>query len=307
MSLPSEWLKSMGFQNRYFLLRHGQSEANVNSLVSSLYCVSVEQHGLTPLGITQSRESAIELYNLSSKDAPSVDILNSPARIQTTTVLNANLNNVIFYSSDFKRAYETAHYCKEQLKLHVQGISSDSTPKLIDGDSDPSQDSSLVDGEASEHESTVYGTDGTSQSPILSEDKSQHQQPTDASLTQLPSPYPALYTSPLLRERYFGVFEASVPSDEAYRQVWQEDSKKDVESDHYGVESIQSVVSRTTHLILELEQIWRDKIIVLVSHGDVCQIIQSVFSCIDPRHHRSIPHMNNAELREVFLVETREV
>jgi hypothetical protein len=37
--------------------------------------------------------------------------------------------------------------------------------------------------------------------------------------------------------------------------------------------------------------------VILVAHGDVLQILQTAFEGVDPREHRSLPHLPNAELR----------
>jgi hypothetical protein len=44
-----------GLKNRYFALRHGQSEANVENIISSLPARGTTIHGLTQLGREQAR------------------------------------------------------------------------------------------------------------------------------------------------------------------------------------------------------------------------------------------------------------
>ena len=41
--------------------------------------------------------------------------------------------------------------------------------------------------------------------------------------------------------------------------------------------------------------------VVLVAHGDVLQILQTRFACVDPRTHRSLPHLETAPLRSLSL------
>jgi broad specificity phosphatase PhoE len=41
--------------------------------------------------------------------------------------------------------------------------------------------------------------------------------------------------------------------------------------------------------------------VVLVSHGDVLQILQTAFEGLDPSKHRSIPHLPTAELRQLMM------
>ena len=48
--------------NEYYLLRHGQSEGNVEGVISSARSLATsEKHSLTPLGYEQGRESARKL------------------------------------------------------------------------------------------------------------------------------------------------------------------------------------------------------------------------------------------------------
>ena len=53
---------------------------------------------------------------------------------------------------------------------------------------------------------------------------------------------------------------------------------------------------------LERAQSGRDsgKIFVLVSHGDALQITQTAFAGIPPAQHRSLEHMNPAQVRELI-------
>lgn len=84
-------------RNRYFGLRHGQSEANVEGVISSNAAVATQRHGLTPLGRTQARQAATRLVDLVGREA---------------------LDSLHFYSSDFCRARETA----EETLAAVQNV-----------------------------------------------------------------------------------------------------------------------------------------------------------------------------------------
>lgn len=87
-----------------------------------------------------------------------------------------------------------------------------------------------------------------------------------------------------LRERFFGEFNGE--NDDNYQNVWNEDVNS---ADHtrWGVESVNSVLHRTTSLILDIEtellvpnkhQQW---VCLLVAHGDVLQILQTGFCKLD--------------------------
>lgn len=74
-------------RNRYFGLRHGQSEANVEGIISSDPAVGTVKHGLTVEGRLQARRAATRLVDLVGRD---------------------QLHKLHFYSSDFTRAWQTA-------------------------------------------------------------------------------------------------------------------------------------------------------------------------------------------------------
>ncbi len=113
-----------------------------------------------------------------------------------------------------------------------------------------------------------------------------------------------------LRERYFGQFNGE--SDSHYQDVWDEDC---INPNHtkYGVESVNSVVKRTTELILDIEKSKKSKNcnlnvngngrckVILVAHGDVLQILQTAFLNVDGSIHRSLDHLETASVRELIL------
>lgn len=101
-----------------------------------------------------------------------------------------------------------------------------------------------------------------------------------------------------LRERWFGDFEKKPNT--SYNDVWVED-KDDPQHTKFNVESAESVQKRTTELIKELEERYSGKNIILVSHGDALQILQTGFAKVSPAVHRELEHLNTAELRKLDL------
>lgn len=101
-----------------------------------------------------------------------------------------------------------------------------------------------------------------------------------------------------LRERHFGEFEEK--SNAHYDDVWAHDANS---GDHteYGVESVNDNLKRTTAFILELEERYEGADILLVSHGDTLQILQTAFERVDAHKHRSLTHLETAEIRELIL------
>jgi broad specificity phosphatase PhoE len=107
-----------------------------------------------------------------------------------------------------------------------------------------------------------------------------------------------IHFTELLRERFFGNFEKT--SNENYEKVWMHD-KENVHHEIENVESITSVLNRTTRLILDLEKKFQNKKILLVSHGDSLQILQTGFLKTCSSRHRDVPNLNTAEIRELLI------
>jgi len=110
-----------------------------------------------------------------------------------------------------------------------------------------------------------------------------------------------------LRERNFG--ELNGGSDSRYQDVWDIDISNPTHNE-FGVESVYSVVERTTNMVLEIDEElsvtsekkgsppWK---CVLVAHGDVLQILQTGFRKMDGSLHRTLPHLETATVRDLEL------
>lgn len=102
--------------------------------------------------------------------------------------------------------------------------------------------------------------------------------------------------SELLRERGFGEWELSDHAN--YETVWQNDlTKPDTVID--GVETVAETLQRSLTLIQQLENQYSNESILLVGHGDVLQILLAHYHTINPRFHRSLSGISNAEIRSL--------
>lgn len=81
-------------KNRYFLMRHGESEANVRDLIVSSVISGVEEYGLTENGIAQVKRSLAHLHH--------------------------EINDPIVIASDFLRTRDTARIVAEHFEADVQ-------------------------------------------------------------------------------------------------------------------------------------------------------------------------------------------
>lgn len=103
---------------------------------------------------------------------------------------------------------------------------------------------------------------------------------------------------PRLRERHFG--ELELASDDSYDQVWQQD-EVNPDSRVKDVESVNQVMARVTSVIADYENQYSAATILLVSHGDALQILQTAFARLDASTHRQLEHLHTAEIRQLLL------
>ncbi len=97
-----------------------------------------------------------------------------------------------------------------------------------------------------------------------------------------------------LRERFFGTWEGK--SAEHLQGIYQRDQITEKRVDD-GVESPEAILQRGIKSLERLEQKYRDHVILLVSHGDILQILRTAFVGKPPQKHRSLPHHETAEIR----------
>ncbi len=106
-----------------------------------------------------------------------------------------------------------------------------------------------------------------------------------------------IHTSALLRERAFGSLEGG--DDSAYQRVWELDA---IDPDHheYGVESCREVAKRVLEFISGCENDYSGSSVLIVAHGDVLQILYCAVHGIPVRLHRTVPHIEKAEIRPLI-------
>ena len=103
---------------------------------------------------------------------------------------------------------------------------------------------------------------------------------------------------PALRERDFGDFELGPNT--AYDKVWARDAV-DAKHTAWGVEAASAVLSRAAGAVKHVETKREGHAVLLVSHGDCLQILQTAFAGVDVSAHRSLPHLETCELRRLEL------
>ena len=111
---------------------------------------------------------------------------------------------------------------------------------------------------------------------------------------------PEVTLAEALRERSFGEWEGSASGN--YARVWAAD-ETDPGWAEDGVEPAAAVLDRTTAFIVDLERRYSGRHILLVSHGDTLQILQTAFVRLSPDRHRRLPALRTAEIRQLRLEE----
>ena len=97
-----------------------------------------------------------------------------------------------------------------------------------------------------------------------------------------------------LRERHFGTLEMGPVA--GYDEVWERD-QKGPDHGHAGAESTEWVARRVAGVIERVEHRHAETTVVLVSHGDPLQILETVMLGVPSHRHRERAHLQNAELR----------
>lgn len=96
-----------------------------------------------------------------------------------------------------------------------------------------------------------------------------------------------------LRERGFG--NLNLHSDSKYPLVWTEDAKNPGHN-AYNVESVIEVLDRMMAVVESCERAYVGRTVLLVSHGDPLQMLNTVFTGLPAAQHRSGHPIQTAEL-----------
>ena len=99
-----------------------------------------------------------------------------------------------------------------------------------------------------------------------------------------------------LRERWFGELDKTHNSN--YHKVWSKDGDNPDHKD-FGSESAMEVGERIVSLFKKLEEKYKNRNILLVSHADVLLILQAHINGKSPATHRSLKYLLNAEMRKL--------
>ena len=101
-----------------------------------------------------------------------------------------------------------------------------------------------------------------------------------------------------LRERRLGKWDMC--PGKVVEEMWSRDAI-DPTHKYNDVESVMEMVLRMSRLVKQLDSQFEDRIIVLCSHGDPCQILHTVFIGLPPNEFRNQPDYKNCEIRELIF------
>jgi probable phosphoglycerate mutase len=238
----------------YFMVRHGESTANVAALISSDPSISTVTHGLTPLG----REQVATQVGQWSLTLPS----NQP---------------IVVLSSDFTRARETAEIVHKRLRVrHPLQLHTELRERFF----------GAFNGTSTQNYERVWQHDARSSAHTEFECESVDSvvRRTTAFIARVEAELDAMLNQHAAAEPENGAaaaVAATSPAASARRMSAAGGSPS-------SSSAIGGPVPRHT--------------VILVAHGDVCQILNTAFLRSDPSKHRSLPHWCNGEMRPLVLV-----
>ena len=107
------------YHNRYFLLRHGESIANIESIISSNRTTLSysNQHGLTNIGYQQAYDAAYHVLQCIQEQQI---VLQQQPTNTSSHIDEYQHHRIIFVSSPFARARQTAYGCWKHLQELLQ-------------------------------------------------------------------------------------------------------------------------------------------------------------------------------------------
>ena len=114
-----EYLEADKLRNEYFFLRHGQSTTNVAEVISSSRSLAYsDRHGLTKLGYDQGFQSATKLLDVLEEQL-------SKTTAPPSQDKKKKKKKLVFISSPFARARQTAEACLDGLLRRPTGVADD--------------------------------------------------------------------------------------------------------------------------------------------------------------------------------------
>lgn len=108
---------------------------------------------------------------------------------------------------------------------------------------------------------------------------------------------PHVVVTDALRERNFGRLEKK--GAHHYARVYAVDAMRPRRA-LKGAEGVAAVRHRVAGFITHLERTYRGKMIILVTHADVGEILQATLFGLGPEAHRKLPKLKKAECRPLY-------
>lgn len=295
--------RSGSLHNRFFAIRHGQSKANVASIIASNPTTATVQYGLSEEGIAQAKRAGERLVRDFLEERRSKSKQHNNSNDCDVNNMSKPPIGIVVVTSDFSRARQTANALVQAVRDHNDGLPEQYIPLYC-----------------------YNNNNNALEKDTKSNGKSSNTLKAPFALSSISS---SSFTSPSidvrLRERWFGEWDGK--ADVHYQDVWKEDAT-DPYHTQKDVESVWSVVDRATALVCD----WDERInanfnthvnenenenlngnadyddggclwVICVAHGDVLQILQTAFchNTMDPSEHRSLEHLETATMRPFQL------
>jgi broad specificity phosphatase PhoE len=268
-------LQHYQLQNDYYALRHGQSLANVASIIASNPTVACHQYGLSPLGQQQAYQAAKEILLLHLQQIYPTESDNEPCQQQQQQqqkqeqLHHRYYQGIVIITSDLLRAQETAQIVAKVILESNNNKNNNNT--VIPLYTKNNTDSVVVHTDIRLRERGFGDWDGGSD-----------------------------------------IHYQDVWDDDAINPYH---THHNVESVWSVLDRVtQCLVDWDIHLTAanhhqpshpQQQQQQHPWMVVCVAHGDVLQILQTALSTtttiMDPSQHRSVPHLETATLRPLKI------
>ena len=138
----------------------------------------------------------------------------------------------------------------------------------------------------------MLGADSLNKLVIVSSDFRRTRETAEILHSELQVEHPIRFEI-ALRERLLG----SVQYDDMH-QLWALD-EADPTHNQFNCESVMMMTLRTSRLVQTLDREYDNQTIILVSHGDPCQCLHTLFIGLNPNEFRTHPGMKNCEIRQL--------
>lgn len=294
MSRKTNLLESLQkLKNCYYVLRHGQSLANVQGIIASNPDIACTEYGLSNLGIEQVETAVIDIVNAYNGVNVNNNNINS----------SPYYNGLVIVSSDFRRALETATIVANGIVERNAKHHRSSSVKIL------KQDEINIANDCGNKDNQTMTTNELEDVSFVKIDTRLRERWFGHLDLQADTNYELVWENDAWDSSHTRYEVESVDSvmERVTSIILDLEQSVGIASNHTfqptTLNESTFVVTNNESATRNGENLDKDKrlMIVLVAHGDVLQILQTAFLKISGTQHRSIQHLETATLRQLIF------